>query len=155
MATGSCRHLIHRSRPVLTHARVPPQSSDSRQAHLTSASRCNRTRKRAILGASIMASSPLTPPARVFFFGPASNRPTGTVPVEQRDASRRDPVTGSKSRGVFVVRPSDAEVQKFVEAVPAIAGKVRDFKDRAIVMATSVTGPVGEDLTVSGNDRRP
>lgn len=54
-----------------------------------------------------------------------------------------------------VVRPSDAEVQKFIEAVPAIAGKVRDFKDRAIVVATTVTGPVGEDLTVNGGDRLP
>ena len=54
-----------------------------------------------------------------------------------------------------VVRFSDAEVQKFIEAVPAAAGKVRDFKDRAIVVATTVTGPLGEDLTVNGNDRHP
>jgi hypothetical protein len=54
-----------------------------------------------------------------------------------------------------VARFGDEEVRKFIEAMPAIAGKVNDFKDRAIVMATSVTGPTGEDLTVNGKDRRP
>lgn len=54
-----------------------------------------------------------------------------------------------------VVRLDDAEVQQFIAAMPATAGKVRDFKGRAIVMAASVTGPNGEDLTVNGKDRRP
>ena len=44
----------------------------------------------------------------------------------------------------------DAEVQKFVADTPAMAEKVRDFKGRAIVIASSVTGPDGEDLTVNG-----
>jgi hypothetical protein len=53
-----------------------------------------------------------------------------------------------------VVRFSDEDVQKFIAEMPAIAGKVREFKDRAIVVAASVTGPDGEDLT-NGKDRRP
>jgi hypothetical protein len=54
-----------------------------------------------------------------------------------------------------VVPFNDEDVQKLIAEMPAIAGKVRDFKGRAIVMATSVTGPLGEDLTVNGKDRRP
>ncbi|MGQ0504186.1 MAG: hypothetical protein ACT4TC_02620 [Myxococcaceae bacterium] len=57
-----------------------------------------------------MADSPITPPARVFYFGPSSSRPTGTVPVEQTrsmDAAQE----AARTRGVFVVRPSDAEIQ--------------------------------------------
>jgi hypothetical protein len=47
---------------------------------------------------------------------------------------------------------NDAEVQKFINATPAIAEKLRDFKGRAIVLATTVTGPSGETLTVNGKD---
>lgn len=54
-----------------------------------------------------------------------------------------------------VVRLGDEDVQKFIAEVPAVAGKVRDFKDRAIVLAASVTGPDGEDLTVNGKAPRP
>lgn len=54
-----------------------------------------------------------------------------------------------------VVPFDDAEVQKFVADTPAMAEKVRDFKGRAIVIASSVTGPDGEDLTVNGRDRHP
>ena len=54
-----------------------------------------------------------------------------------------------------VVRLGDEDVQKFIASVPAVAEKVRDFKDRAIVLASSVTGPDGQDLTVNGKAPRP
>ncbi len=70
-----------------------------------------------------MASSPITPPARVFYFGPSNTRPTGTVPVsgpggqpsssfESGRAQGGLELSGApRARGVFVVRPSDAEIE--------------------------------------------
>lgn len=49
-----------------------------------------------------------------------------------------------------VVAFTDEEVQKFITATPAVAEKVRDFKGRAIVIAATVTGPDGQDLTMNG-----
>lgn len=52
-----------------------------------------------------------------------------------------------------VVRFTDEAVQQFIKNVPAVAEKIRDFKDRAIVLAETVTGPDGEDLTAGGKER--
>jgi hypothetical protein len=53
-----------------------------------------------------------------------------------------------------VVPFEDAAVQQFIAATPALAEDLRDFDGRAIVLADSVTGPAGEDLTVGGKDAR-
>jgi hypothetical protein len=84
-----------------------------------------------------MASSPITPPARVFYFGPSTTRPTGTVPVPgvggRTESSFDNAGPGGplelspapRARGVFVVRPSDAEIQIHVlrRAIQGVAAR--------------------------------
>jgi hypothetical protein len=51
----------------------------------------------------------------------------------------------------LVVRAGSPEVEKYLAEVPAMAARIRDdFKNRPIVLAESVTGPAGDDLTAKG-----
>ncbi len=109
-----------------------------------------------------MASSPITPPARVFYFGPSTTRPTGTVPVEGRgtrdDSFAAGGVGGPlelspapRARGVFVVRPSDAEIQTNLlrRAIQGVAA--RSLMEAVVTGDTIFRALATENITPRNN----